>query len=1328
MANFDQGIPLDSADAAEPGTVQLAQSRGEPIGEISSVNSVAHVTHTDGKVEDLGVGGRIYIDDIVRTDPDGEVGITFIDGTQFSLGGGAKLRIDRLIYDPSGSDNSMALNMLQGAFVFVTGGIAGAPGEGMTVGTPAGSIGVRGTSVGGHYASGPEGWVIALFKDSDGHVGKVSVYNGKGEVILDQLFQSTTLYNLDSPPSHPVVLDKSQIERLFGAPLEQLPDIQLQNDLLDRRGELDIQTAADINGHGGANHGSHFYTPTGFSSPDFGLNALTLVATVLDPTQLSYNTFSLTQNPNDKQFDEAPFRLSLEGGNLPENAPDGTVAGFVSVIGGPPHATYSYSLIDQEGEPTLQLFTARSFAAALAAPQPAFAIDPDSGVITVNNSALLDFETTPDFRLIIQAQNNLGQSVAMPFQLSLEDVNDSPPVIDPLGPIDLPENSTTGTIVATVTATDADNAGGPTEFSILPASNPQGWFAINPLTGEISLTAAGAASPFLDHESGLQSVTLQIIASDGANEAGPIDVEIDITDVLEPVWSIAGASEVTEGGAAAYIVSYTGAVLAPGQSLTVEVSPGAGTAISGADFVGGDAILTFRGGETSQSIAVTTIDDTIIEGTENFSVSIVNPSIGEIAAATDSTLLLDNAEPLVWQITGNSAGSEGSVATYTVSYSGATLADGISATVTISSQSGSATKGEDFDGVDQVLTFTGGGPTSQTMTVALLADSAVEDPENFTVGLSSDTGNTGGASTTTVIDDPSQPIAWSIAGGEAVDEGSAAIYTVFYSGGPIAPGAVATVTIASGPGSAQEGTDFTGLTTTLTFTGGASSSQTIAIASSADTIIEGTENFSVAIAGISAGSIDSAAVTTEIIDRSSGPAWSIEGDRAVAEGETATYTVSYSGARLDEGQTVLVTVDTTSGSAGDPADFDGRHIVLTFSGGGETAQTLSVQTAEDTVAEGTEDYTLTISPSRGGADPGSIVTSILDDDDSDRLLVGGNGNNLGPGTAQVSSTAPYAGLILQGGTGQDVLIGDSGGAALEPGGLLYEDQNAVALLDKSGSVVNSDNFQLAKSILLSLAQKYATYAHDAFAGGQDVTVKFTVIPFSSNAGTAITVTATSLADLVETSPGSGIWQFSNLVRSIDAITPGGGTDFQDALTAARNQLLGDNGLPVNANYAPLTGFDGNNRLFFVSDGHPVQQGPTFQNYDAPERSNGLDYWRGVWTALGVQASAIGVGISPGNPDFDNQQRVDNSAGAQVVSHTGQINFHLEATLHPDEIVPDPIGADSLYGGNGQDIIFGDVINTDALGRSTIQGEGYDALLDQLQLDLGHAPGDQEMLA
>ncbi len=559
-------------------------------------------------------------------------------------------------------------------------------------------------------------------------------------------------------------------------------------------------------------------------------------------------------------------------------------------------------------------------------------------------------------------------------------------------------------------------------------------------------------------------------------------------------------------------------------------------------------------------------------------------------------------------------------------------------------------------------------------------------------------------------------------GGVKADD---ATYTVSYSDAALAAGQTAFVTVDTTPGSAEDGSDYDGGQTILTFVGGGETAQTLAIHTETDTVIEGTEDFSVGIVA-STGEIGTGSVTTEITDETTGPIWTLSGDSSVTEGDDATYTVSYSDASLAPGQTVLVTVDTASGSAGEGEDFTGDHSILTFTGGGESAQTLVIHTTDDTVAEDNEDYSVSISPAQGDVGAGSVTTTIIDNDDSDRLLVGTDSANSGPGTAETSSTSPYANLVLQGGKGQDILIGDSGGATHLPDGLLYEDQNAIAVLDKSGSVADSNNLQLAKSIVLSLAEKYATYAHDAFLAGQDVTVKFTVVPFNGTASTSITVTADDLGDLVQTSPG--VWQFATLVTAVNAISASGNTDFQDALIAARNLFLADSGLASSANYAPLAGFDGNNKLFFISDGAPTEQASTFQNYDSPTGSSGLDYWRGVWTALGVEAHAIGVGLTAQSGDFTNLQKIDNSGGAEIVTAADQVGFALEGTFQPGADIPDAVGGDSLSGGNGQDIIFGDVVNTDHLDASTVTGEGYDALLTQIQSDLGHAPNDQEVLS
>lgn len=990
MDNTLHSTASGGGEHGEVGATQVAAVTGTPIGQISAATQPVHVTHPDGSTEDLGVGGQIYANDTVKTDADGEVEITFVDGTHFSLGGNAEMQIDKLIYDPSGSDNSLAVSVVQGAFVFVTGAIAGAPGEGMEVTTPAGGIGVRGTSVGGHYTQGPEGWVIALLKDANGHVGKVVVYNSKGEVVLDELFESTKLIDPNTPPTVPVILTKEQIEALFGVPLELLPEIHMQIELEGQRGELDtFQTAAGGPNSGGPNHGSHFYT-FGLANFVFGVTGGTVPATALGDSgplggsKLVYDTPGGPQDPHDKQFQDSggPFGMALGGGHIPENSPFGTVAGFVAaILGGPPNATYTYSLVDQEGFATFRVLAF----AALGEASPAFEIDPATGIITVHNPELMDFETTPDFFLTIRATNTSGQFVDVPFQVHLEDVNDNAPVIDPHEPIDLAENSAAGTVVGQVTAHDADTTGEATVFSIVEESDPNHYFAIDPATGQITLTAAGAASGLLDYETELNKIVLQVIASDGTNTSGPTDVEIDITDVNEAQWSISGSTFVSEGGTTTYTVSYTGVTLAEGESMTIDVQTQPGSAEDGSDYTGLTTTITFiGGGATSATVEVSTIDDTVIEGDEDYTVAIGNPSHGNVAGSGEVTTTIEDGNDTIlsWQIEGNSTVEEGQDAVYTVSYTGATLADGQTATVTVQTHEGSAQEGadKDFGGVDLVLTFTGGDVTAQTVSVETFSDSLTEGTEDYSVDLISNVGTTGSGVTTEIVDPP-PPMVWTLSGDSGVNEGSSAIYIVSYSGGSLAPGELATITLDTSSGTASEGGeggDFDGAHVVLTFTGGEDTAQTVTLSTHNDTVIEGTEDYTVSIHDPSAGSVaGDGQITTQISDNDTVLSWSVTGDSTGVEGDSVTYTVSYGDAVLADGHTVTVTVQTGPGSATEGEDYGAVDTVLTFTGGDATSQTIAVELFNDTQVESSENYSVDLQSDVGQVGSG-VTTEILD--------------------------------------------------------------------------------------------------------------------------------------------------------------------------------------------------------------------------------------------------------------------------------------------------------------------------------------------------------------
>ena len=63
---------------------------------------------------------------------------------------------------------------------------------------------------------------------------------------------------------------------------------------------------------------------------------------------------------------------------------------------------------------------------------------------------------------------------------------------------------------------------------------------------------------------------------------------------------------------------------------------------------------------------------------------------------------------------------------------------------------------------------------------------------------------------------------------------------------------------------APSGTDYTALGTTLTFTGGGPNSQTVAVSTINDTVVEGTEDYAVTIGGQTAGTISTSQANTII--------------------------------------------------------------------------------------------------------------------------------------------------------------------------------------------------------------------------------------------------------------------------------------------------------------------------------------------------------------------------------------------------------------------------------------------------------------------------------
>ena len=175
---------------------QLSQVPGMPsIGTVEKLAGTVTLTRSDGTVVQASKGSAVFTGDIIKTEADANIGIKFVDETNFALGESGRMVIDEMVYDPSNNSNSSSsFSVVQGVFSFVSGQVAKAGDDAMVVKTPVASIGIRGTTVAGKAAAEGSSNSITLLPDADGGVGQIAVSNSAGTQVMSVPFQTTSLY------------------------------------------------------------------------------------------------------------------------------------------------------------------------------------------------------------------------------------------------------------------------------------------------------------------------------------------------------------------------------------------------------------------------------------------------------------------------------------------------------------------------------------------------------------------------------------------------------------------------------------------------------------------------------------------------------------------------------------------------------------------------------------------------------------------------------------------------------------------------------------------------------------------------------------------------------------------------------------------------------------------------------------------------------------------------------------------------------------------------------------------------------------------------------
>ena len=260
---------------------------------------------------------------------------------------------------------------------------------------------------------------------------------------------------------------------------------------------------------------------------------------------------------------------------------------------------------------------------------------------------------------------------------------------------------------------------------------------ITPEPTETLLVNLSLRNPNPDVELLDDQVTITILDDDGGV---PVIPEISVDDVSN-----------TEGNQVTFTVSLSEAT---DQTVTVDYTTQADTAVAGEDFIASSGTLVFNPGDISKTVNIGTIDDVLDEADEFFDLTLSNPGNATLADASGRATITDNdAAPSV--SIADASVTEGDTATMTVSLSGASA---LPISVNYATADDSAVAGDDYTAGTGTLTFAA-GETEQTIDISTVDNDLNENPETFSVSLFDPVNATlSDAEATVTIEDNDNPV------------------------------------------------------------------------------------------------------------------------------------------------------------------------------------------------------------------------------------------------------------------------------------------------------------------------------------------------------------------------------------------------------------------------------------------------------------------------------------------------------------------------------------------------------------------------------------------
>ena len=770
-------------------------------------------------------------------------------------------------------------------------------------------------------------------------------------------------------------------------------------------------------------------------------------------------------------------------------------------------------------------------------------------------------ETSENFSLNLSSPS-FGSTVASPSSATVTIADDDGGSIVRFNPTSYSVNEAAGTVTLTVVA---DRLGNASDVITVDYATRDG----SAVSGQDYLAKTG--SIVFDSGQTQQQITIQIIndnslenaenffvdlsnAQGASLQSGSATATVSIADDdtgSSTIQFSSAAYSVNEGaGSVALTVVRSGGIQF---AASVNYSTANGTAVAGSDYTAASGSLNFAPGETQKTITIGINEDSLVEGDENFTVTLSGPSSGAAlgSPSTATVTIVDNDSGSTVQFnpttyTVNEAAGQ-VVLTVTLSRLGD---PNTPVNVSYATRDGSATAGQDYSQQSGTIVF-GSGETQKQIVIGIINDTLLENPENFFVDLNNP-GNasiaaSGSTATVTIADDDSgtSTIQFDSSTYSVNENGGSATLRVVRSGGI---GQTVTVNYASADGTATAGLDYTAVSGTLTFTPGVTQ-QTITVPITDDAFVEGNETFTVTLSNPSAAATlgTPASATVTIVDNDSGGNTVQFDPTSYTVNEAAgTVTLTITASRFGNPNVpITVKYATRDGSATAAQDYSAVSGTVTFNSG-ETQKQITVPITNDNLIENAETFFVDLSnPSNANitGNAGTATVTIADDDsgtstiqfDSSTYSVNENG---GSATLRV---------VRSGGIGQTVTVNYASADGTATAG---SDYTAV-----SGTLTFSPGVT-QQTITVPIINDSVVEPNE----------NFTVTLSNPSAGAALGTPATATVTIVDNDGGGNTLQFDPTTYATSE-TPGGSV-VTLTITATR---FGNPTTPISVHYDTRNG-------------------------------------------------------------------------------------------------------------------------------------------------------------